>query len=102
MAFSERGSLLPQERSSSTNRERRDTFVRVASLLKPSKGAASGLSSGRHSYVLLAPYLRIKKEPLDVVVTLWLRMLRGSGFMDAFSQRKSLKLNQYQQHVVTG
>ena len=48
------------------------------------------------------PYLRIKKSPLDVVVTLWLRRLRGSGFMDEFSQRKSLKLNQYQQHVVTG
>ena len=35
-------------------------------------------------------------------MTLWLRRLPGSRFMDGFSQRKSLKLNQYQQHVVTG
>ena len=54
--------------------------------------------------LLLAPYLRIQRLPLDVVVTLWLRRLPGSRFMDGygFSQRKSLKLNQYQQHVVTG
>ena len=52
----------------------------------------------------LPPYLRIQGCPLDVVVTLWLRRLPGSRFMDGygFSQRKSLKLNQYQQHVVTG
>ncbi|KAK7236584.1 hypothetical protein RIF29_45456 [Crotalaria pallida] len=65
--------------------------------------AASGLRSGRHSYVLLfAPYLRIQRSPLAVVLTLWLRKSPGSRFMDGFSQRKSLKLNQYQQHVVTG
>jgi hypothetical protein len=36
--------------------------------------ATCGLSSGRHSYVLLLAdhYLRIQKSPFDVVVTLWL------------------------------
>ncbi|KAK7325699.1 hypothetical protein VNO80_33966 [Phaseolus coccineus] len=42
------------------------------------------------------------RSPLAVVLTLWLRKSPGSRFMDGFSQRKSLKLNQYQQHVVTG
>ncbi|MCD7464120.1 hypothetical protein HAX54_052159 [Datura stramonium] len=64
--------------------------------------ATSGLCSGRHSYVLLlSPYLRTQRSPLDVVVTLWLRRLPQSRFMDGFSQRKSLQLNQYQQDVVT-
>ncbi|KAK7231999.1 hypothetical protein RIF29_48028 [Crotalaria pallida] len=41
--------------------------------------AASGLRSGRHSYVLLfAPYLRIQRSPLAVVLTLWLRKSPGS------------------------
>ena len=49
----------------------------------------------------LPPYLRTQRSPLDVVVTLWLRRLPRSRFMDGFSQRKSLQLNQYQQDVVT-
>ena len=50
----------------------------------------------------LPPYLKIQGCPLDVVVMLWLRRLLGSRFVDGFSQRKSLKLNQYKQHVMTG
>ncbi|KAK5769911.1 hypothetical protein PVK06_049951 [Gossypium arboreum] len=33
------------------------------------------------------PYLRIQRSPLDVVVTLWLRRLPGSRFMDGFEKK---------------
>ena len=86
MAFSDRGSLLQVPPN-----------LYKARFLS----ATSNLCSGRHSYVLLlAPYLRIQRLPLDVVVTLWCYEA-GSRFMDGFRQRKSLQLNQYQQHVVT-
>ncbi|KAK8539569.1 hypothetical protein V6N13_034861 [Hibiscus sabdariffa] len=63
MAFSDRGSLLQAP----------PNLYKV--LAARFLSATSGLCSGRHSYVLLLlpPYLRIQRSPLDVVVTLWLR-----------------------------
>ncbi|GMI71568.1 hypothetical protein HRI_000826100 [Hibiscus trionum] len=65
MAFSDRGSLLQAP----------PNLYKV--LAARFLSATSGLCSGRHSYVLLLlpPYLRIQRSPLDVVVTLWLRRL---------------------------
>ncbi|KAK8492048.1 hypothetical protein V6N11_014171 [Hibiscus sabdariffa] len=69
MAFSDRGSLLQAP----------PNLYKV--LAARFLSATSGLCSGRHSYVLLLlpPYLRIQRSPLDVVVTLWLRRLPGSS-----------------------
>ncbi|KAG5006448.1 hypothetical protein JHK82_024403 [Glycine max] len=72
MAFSDRGSLLQAP----------------PNLYKVLLAATSGLCSGRHSYVLLfAPYLRIQRSPLAVVLTLWLRKLadEASNYPEACS-----------------
>jgi len=89
MAFSERGSLL----------QALPNLYKV--LLAFSQPLVTYVVVGIPTCSSLPPYLRIQRLPLDVVVTLWLRRLPGSRFMDGFSQRKSLQLNQYQQHVVT-
>ncbi|KAK8681189.1 hypothetical protein V6N13_053596 [Hibiscus sabdariffa] len=69
MAFSDRGSLLQAP----------PNLYKVLAACFLS--ATSGLCSGRHSYVLLLlpPYLRIQRSPLDDVLTLWLRR-KESGF----------------------
>lgn len=83
MAFSDRGSLLPSN------------LYKLAF----SQPLVAYVVVGIPTCSSLPPYLRIQRLPVDVIVTLWLQRYR---FMDGFSQRKSLQLNQYQQHVVIG
>ena len=87
MAFSDRGSLLQAP----------PNLYKV--LLAFSQPLVAYVVVGIPTCSSFCPYLRIQRSPLDVVVTLWLRRLPGSRFMDGFGH---LKLNQYQQHVVTG
>ena len=89
MAFSDRGSLLQAP----------PNLYKV--LLAFSQPLVAYVVVGIPTCSSLPPYLRIQRLPLDVIVTLWLQLQRYR-FMDGFSQRKSLQLNQYQQHVVTG
>ncbi|WVY89133.1 hypothetical protein V8G54_037846 (chloroplast) [Vigna mungo] len=90
MAFSDRGSLLQAP----------PNLYKV--LLAFSQPPVAYVVVGIPTCSSLPPtYLRIQRSPLAVVLTLWLRESPGSRFMDGFSQRKSLKLHQYQQHVVT-
>lgn len=87
MAFSDRGSLLQAP----------SNLYKV--LLAFSQPLVAYVVVGIPTCSSLPPYLRIQRLPKDVIVTLWLQRYR---FMDGFSQRKSLQLNQYQQHVVIG
>ena len=89
MAFSDRGSLLQAP----------PNLYKV--LLAFSQPLVAYVVVGIPTCSSLPPYLRIQRLPLDVIVTLWLQLQRYR-FMDGFSQRKSLQLNQYQQHVVIG